>query len=87
MLLLQGIPKHLQGEWRVREEVTVGFTQITAAAYQHRDALRLPNGREILLQHLVEGLHLRVISLGGGDETVDALPGDFTLVPDATHLF
>jgi hypothetical protein len=81
MLLVHGIPKRLQCEWRVGDEATVGFTQISAAAYQHRDALRLPNGLEILLQHLYEGMHLRVLSLGGSDEVVDLLPEDFTVSP------
>jgi hypothetical protein len=71
-LILKGIPKHLQREWAVGEEEKVVFTQITAASNVHRDALRLPNGREILLQHIREGLRVQVASLGGGSEMADA---------------
>ncbi len=38
------------------EEVT--FTQLTAAANTHRDAVRFDNGREILLQRLKKGSEL-----------------------------
>jgi hypothetical protein len=68
-LVLQDVPKHLQREWSVPEQVKVSFTQITANANMHRDALRLPNGREVLLQQLRPGLQVRVVSLGGETNT------------------
>ena len=67
-LMLRGVPRHLQREWSVEEEAPVTFTQVTAAPLAHRDAIRLANGREILLQHLKEGLAVRVESLGGEAE-------------------
>jgi hypothetical protein len=72
-LILKDIPKHLQREWGVREEEKVYFTQITAASNVHRDALRMPNGREILLQHVREGLRVQVASFGGAHELADVV--------------
>lgn len=64
-LVLKSVPKHIQREWNIGEEETVRFTQITALANMHRDAIRLPSGREILLQRIREGLRVDVASLGG----------------------
>jgi hypothetical protein len=47
---------------RLGDEVT--FTQIGACANTYRDAIRLPNGVEVLLQSLREGDSFQVISLG-----------------------
>lgn len=41
----------------------VTFTQLSAAANAHRDAIRLDNGAEILLQRLHEGQRVRVLRL------------------------
>lgn len=62
-LLLMDIPEQLQKEVGVGliEEVT--FTEITAATNSYRDAVRFPNGREILLQRLREGLRVHVLTL------------------------
>jgi hypothetical protein len=47
------------------EEVT--FTELTAEAYQFRDAIRLPNGSSLPLQQLDEGVHFEVLSLGSSE--------------------
>jgi hypothetical protein len=64
----------------VGEEVI--FTEITAAWNQFRDALRLKNGREILLQSIGEGLQIQVLSLTL-PEHVEARAEEYTysLVP------
>jgi hypothetical protein len=67
-LLLQEIPARLQRKLNVREEEEVVFTQLSAEAYRHRDAVRFGNGREIPLQELKEGQRAFVISLSPPDE-------------------
>jgi hypothetical protein len=67
-LLLQDIPEHIQ-RWlgvNVFEEVT--FVQQSAEAYVYRDAVRFRNGLEILLQGLLCGQRVEVLSLGGTEE-------------------
>jgi len=39
------------------------FEQLTAEAYQYRDAVRFRNGREVLLQRLKCGQHVEVLRL------------------------
>jgi hypothetical protein len=47
------------------EEVT--FTQLTAAENRYRDAVRFPNGVEILLQDFAEGQRVRVLDLSSAE--------------------
>jgi hypothetical protein len=63
-LILKGIPCDLQRKWDVGEEETVLFTQISAEFKTHRDAICFRNGRQVSLQHLREGLLIKVVSLG-----------------------
>jgi len=62
-LRLQDIPLRLQQELSVAAQEDVIFTQISAAANTYRDAVRFGNGRELNLQELREGQHVRVLSL------------------------
>jgi len=64
-LILKGVPCDLQRKWDVGEEETVVFTQISAEYQTHRDAICFRNGRQVSLQHLREGLLVKVASLGG----------------------
>ncbi len=73
-LRLKGVPRDLQRQWRIGEEETVRFTQLSAAPYMHRDALRLPHGEEVLLQRIREAIRAQVISLGGDPEPVERTP-------------
>ena len=57
------IPVYLQREIGVRRTEEVTFTQLTASAFQYRDAIRFRNGHQILLQRLEEGQRVRVLSL------------------------
>jgi hypothetical protein len=60
---LQDIPERLQEALNVGPVEKVTFVEQSAEAYQHRDAVRFGNGREILLQHLECGQGVRVLSL------------------------
>jgi len=72
-LLLMDISEELQDEFGIGRVEEVTFTQITATAYSHRDAVRFGNGREILLQRLREGQRVLVLALAG--DTQDELLG------------
>lgn len=62
-LLVRDIPEDLQRVCRTGPMELVTFTQLTAAANAHRDAIRLDNGTEVLLQRLHEGQRVRVLRL------------------------
>ena len=62
-LLLRDIPKDLQQQFDVQATEEVTFVQLSAEAYQYRDAVRFRNGREVLLQLLRCGQHVEVLSL------------------------
>ena len=62
-LLLCDIPKDLQRQFDVQATEEVTFVQLSAEAYQYRDAVRFRNGREVLLQCLRCGQHVEVLSL------------------------
>ena len=64
-LRLRDFPQALQLGLNATEEVT--FVQLSAEAYQYRDAVRLENGQEILLQRLQCGQQVEVLSLASGD--------------------
>ena len=65
-LLLNDIPKDLQRRFDVQATEEVTFVQLSAEAYQYRDAVRFRNGREVLLQCLRCGQHVEVLSLYPG---------------------
>ena len=62
-LLLRDIPKDLQRQFHVDATEEVTFVQLSAEAYQYRDAVRFRNGREVLLQRLRCGQRVEVLSL------------------------
>lgn len=62
-LALRDIPDSLQHAFKVDTIENVTFTQISATAHAHRDAVRFNNGTEILLQKLFEGQSVKVLSL------------------------
>jgi hypothetical protein len=62
-LLLCDIPKDLQRQFDVQATEEVTFVQLSAEAYQYRDAVRFRNGREVLLQCLRCGQYVEVLSL------------------------
>jgi hypothetical protein len=62
-LLVRDIAKDLQGQLDVQATEEVTFVQLSAEAYQYRDAVRFRNGREVLLQRLKCGQRVKVLSL------------------------
>jgi hypothetical protein len=66
-LLLRDIPKTMQRQFDVQATEEVTFVQLSAEAYQYRDAVRFKNGREVLLQCLMCGQHVEVLSLCLGE--------------------
>src|SRR6266852_2658354 len=66
-LLLCDIPNDLQRQFDVQATEEVTFVQMSAEAYEYRDAVRFRNGREVLLQCLRCGQHVEVLSLGSGE--------------------
>ncbi|PWU03057.1 MAG: hypothetical protein C5B51_19565 [Terriglobia bacterium] len=67
-LQLQDIPARLQHDLGVGPVEEVIFTQISAAVNSYRDAVRFRNGREVRLQELREGQHVRVLDLSVAEE-------------------
>ncbi len=72
-LRMNSIPRELQKELGVGQTEEVTFVELSASAYRYRDGVRFPNGREILLQYLDEGLPVDVLSLGGSEQP-DVVP-------------
>lgn len=62
-LLVRDMPEDVQRFAKSGPAEIVTFTQLSAAANAHRDAIRLDNGSEILLQRLHEGQRVRVLRL------------------------
>lgn len=72
-LLLRDIPEKMQQVFCLSSPVQeVTFTQIGTVGF--RDAVRFPNGTEVLLQRLTEGQRVRVIALSAEDERFSASP-------------
>jgi len=73
-LLLYGIPRSLQQEINVGESVEAMFTEISAEAGHHRDALRIGSESIVMLVSLPEGQRLKVMRLNS-EEDVEITPG------------
>ena len=67
-LLLRDIPEDLQSRFQVGASEEVTFVQLSANAYQYRDAVRFRNGREVRLQELSEGQRVKVLDLSLAEE-------------------
>src|SRR5713226_8005699 len=66
-LRLRDIPEAFQLRLGLNATEEVTFVQLSAEAYQYRDAVRFQNGREILLQKLDCGQQVEVRSLASAD--------------------
>jgi hypothetical protein len=73
-LVLKNVPADLRREWNIEEGEGVRFVQISANVNAYRDALQLPNGRQVLLQEIRQGMRLQVVSWGGTDAEVEEIP-------------
>ena len=67
-LRLRDIPARLRQNLNVQDEEEVVFTQLSAEANRHRDAVRFGCGCEVLLQELEQGQRVFVISTFLPDE-------------------
>jgi hypothetical protein len=68
-LLIRDLPVPLQKQLKLESsEQEVVFTQIGMAGF--RDAIRFPNGTEVLLQRLTEGQRVVVLALASDEEDV-----------------
>jgi hypothetical protein len=76
-LLLRDIAEALQDKIGVRRTEEVTFTQISATAFNSRDAMRFKNGYEIKLQQLMEGQRVRVLNLS----SEEALAPELEVLP------
>jgi hypothetical protein len=70
-LLLRDIPARLRRKLNVRDEEEVCFTQLTAEANKHRDAVRFSCGSEVLLQELEQGQRVFIINTSLPDEMAE----------------
>jgi hypothetical protein len=62
-LRVSGFSKHTQNEFRVGPAEEITFVELSADAYQYRDAIQFQNGRTLILQLLDEGVRFEVLSL------------------------
>jgi hypothetical protein len=80
-LRLRDIPARLRRKLHAQEEEVVVFTQLSAEANKHRDAVRLRSGREVLLQEIEQGQRVIVISTSLPDETPETLVCEDVVAP------
>jgi hypothetical protein len=71
-LLLHDVPERLQQQLGVGAQEEVTFTQLSADAYRHRDAIRFANSRQVLLQALAQGQRVDVLCLSSEEEMLEA---------------
>jgi hypothetical protein len=73
-LLMSRIPESLRREFALNAVEDVTFTQLSAEAFQYRDAIRFANGRQLVLQSFREGVCFGVLSLAPNEpETASEL--------------
>jgi hypothetical protein len=60
-LRVENVPHRFQQTFGISASEDVTFTQLSAEAFQYRDAVRFRNGSEMLLQRLGERVRVRVI--------------------------
>ena len=69
-LILRNIPGDLQRRFRIGQEESAVFTQISSEFNRYRDAVRFHDDCEVRLQELREGMQVRVLSLALASEYV-----------------
>jgi hypothetical protein len=63
-LRVVGVPASMQEEFGIGSVEDVKLIDLSASAYEYRDAIQFTNGRRALLQDLHEGVYFEVLSLG-----------------------
>ncbi len=66
-LLVENIPSKVRRDLGVSETDFATFDQFNVAENNHRDGIRFPNGKQILLQQL-KGIRVTVLSLDASTE-------------------
>jgi hypothetical protein len=74
-LLVHNMPEDIRQSFTAQPTELVTFTQLSVEN-AHRDAIRLRNGAEILLQRLREGQRVRVVKLSIPEEETIPVPSD-----------
>jgi hypothetical protein len=71
-LRMTQIPRELRNKWALRTVEDVWFTETGTDPEKYHDAIRLGNGRVLLVQSLPERICLMVLSLGS-DNSVEQM--------------
>jgi hypothetical protein len=67
-LVVRNIPERLQLQLGIGPEEEAQFIQLSATAFEHRDALQFSSGRTAKLQELPTGLRMDVVSVAEATE-------------------
>ena len=67
-LVVRNIPERLQVQLGIGSEEEAQFIQLSATAFEHRDALKFSSGRTAKLQELPAGLRMDVVSVADATE-------------------
>jgi hypothetical protein len=84
-LLIHDIPLKLQHEYGLKEVEKAVFTQVSADVNTFRDAVRFPNGVELLLQRLEEGQRVRVLDLSSAEDRATVRKGQQSMMEYASR--
>jgi hypothetical protein len=79
-LRMARISGDLQRKFGVRASEDVTFVQLSASAYQYRDAIQFSTGRSVLLQALPEGVPFVVLSMGSDEKETGALNSPYARI-------
>lgn len=67
------VPERLRTWFALREVEEVTFVQLSADAFQYRDAIQFYNGYQMSIQNLREGLPFQVLRLDVDERSPDNL--------------
>ncbi len=70
-LLISGVPEKARPGFELLALETVEFTQLSERSYAYRDALKVFDGENVLLQKLPEGLRVTVLALAPEQEAME----------------
>jgi hypothetical protein len=66
-LQVSQLPRHIRREFNLGSVEEVTFVELSAEAYQYRDAIQFRTGKSLLLQYFDEGVRLKVLSLASSE--------------------
>ena len=69
-LRINHVPEEMQRDFALDAVEEVTFVQLSANAYQYRDAVRFRNGRQSLLQAFREGVPFEVLTLDSHESEI-----------------